>query len=137
MTDIEEARRIFSKDRYAMATTGIEIEEVAHRYAKCSLKLDNRHKNAVGLVMGGAIFTLADFVFAVATNFRQPVTITVSSQINFLDIPKGSILYGESMIMKDGRNTCFYEIIITDNLNTLVAVVTTVGKRLEPLNNKA
>ena len=84
MTELEEAKEFFIKDRYAMVTTGIEIEEVGERYAKCSLKLDDRHRNATGHIMGGVVFTLADFVFAVATNFKQPVTVTTVSQISYL-----------------------------------------------------
>lgn len=130
MTELEEAREFFIKDRYAMVTTGIEIEEVGERYAKCSLKLDERHMNATGHVMGGAIYTLADFVFAVATNFKQSVTVTTVSQISYLGAAKGDTLYGESKLLKDGKRTCFYEIHITDNLENAVAVVSTSGSHL-------
>lgn len=130
MTELEEAREFFIRDRFAMVTTGIEIEEVGERYAKCSLKLDDRHRNATGHVMGGAVFTLADFVFAVATNFKQPVTVTTVSQISYLGTAKGDILYGESRLLKDGRRNCFYQIYITDNLGTDVAVVSVSGVHL-------
>lgn len=130
MTELEEAREFFIKDRYAMVTTGIEIEEVGEHYAKCSLKLDERHMNATGHAMGGAIYTLADFVFAVATNFKQPVTVTAVSQISYLGAAKGDTLYGESKLLKDGKRTCFYEINITDNLGNAVAVVSTSGSHI-------
>ena len=80
--------------------------------------------------MGGAIFTLADFVFAVATNTRESVTVTTTSQISYLSAPKGKVLYGESRLLKDGRRNCFYEINITDELGTFVAVVSTTGVHL-------
>lgn len=131
MTELEQARAFFGNDRYAMATTGIEIDAVGKQYAKCSLKLDDRHKNATGHVMGGVLFTLADFVFAVASNFKQPVTVTVTSQISYLGTPKGDVLFGESKLLKDGRRTCFYEISITDNLGYAVALVTCSGLKLE------
>lgn len=130
MTELEEAREFFIKDRYAMVTTGIDIEEVGEHYAKCSLKLDERHMNATGHVMGGAIYTLADFVFAVATNFKQPVTVTTVSQISYLGAAKGDTLYGESRLLKDGKRTCFYEIHISDNLGNAVAVVSTSGNHI-------
>jgi acyl-CoA thioesterase len=130
LTELEEAKEFFIKDRYAMVTTGIEIEEVGERYAKCSLKLDDRHRNATGHIMGGVVFTLADFVFAVATNFKQPVTVTTVSQISYLGTAKGDILYGESRLLKDGRRNCFYQIYITDNLGTDVAVVSASGVHL-------
>lgn len=131
MTDLEKAKDFFIKDRYAMVTTGIDIVEVGERYAKCSLKIDERHINATGHVMGGAIFTLADFVFAVTTNFNQSTTVTTVSQISYLGTPKGDTLFGESVLLKDGRRNCFYEIRITDNLDNLVAVVSTSGVHLQ------
>ena len=130
MTDLEQAREFVLKDRYAMVTTGIEIDAVGERYARCSLKLDERHKNATGQVMGGALFTLADFVFAVATNFKQPVTVTTTSQISYLGVAKGDVLYGESRLLKDGKRVCFYEIVITDNLGNAVATVASSGVHL-------
>lgn len=132
MTDLEKAREFFSGDKYATEITGIVIDEVGEKYAKCSLKLNASHKNAVGNVMGGAIFTLADFVLAVATNFNQErITVTTVSQICYLGVAKGDTLYGESRLIKDGRTTCFYEIIITDNLGNNIAIVTTTGTHLK------
>ena len=132
MTDLERAREFFKNDRYASETTGIVIEEVSENYAKCSLKLDERHLNAVGNPMGGVMYTLADFVFAVSTNFgKDTVTVTAVSQICYLGAPKGKVLYGESRLLKDGRTTCFYEVDFTDDLGTKVAVVTTTGSHIQ------
>lgn len=129
---VEEARAFFIKDRYAMVTTGIEIEDVGEHYAKCSLKIDDRHKNAVGQVMGGVAYTLADFVFAVATNVSDETpTVTTVSQISYLGVAKGDTLIGESRMLKDGRRNCFYQIDITDNLGNAVAVVSTSGVHLQ------
>lgn len=130
MTELENARDFFSKDLYATDTTGIVIEEVGEKYAKCSLKLDKRHLNAIGHAMGGVMFTLADFTFAVSTNRNGQTTVTTSSTINYLSSPKGSILYGESKLLKDGKTTCFYEIKITDNLGNLIAVINTTGNHI-------
>lgn len=130
MLSLEEAKEFFIKDKFAMVTTGIEILEVGDHYAKCSFTVDERHENATGHVMGGAIYTLADFVFAVTTNTKEAVTVTAVSQISYLGTPKGKILYGESKLLKDGRRNCFYEITITDELGTLIAVVSTTGVHL-------
>lgn len=131
MTELEKAREFFIKDRFAMVTTGIEIDEVGEGFARCSLKIQDKHKNATGHVMGGAIFTLADFVLAVATNFNQCVTVTTVSNISYLGSPKGDVLFGESKIIKNGKRLCFYEVEITDNLGTKVATVTSTAMRLD------
>jgi len=128
--NLEEAKEFFKNDLYATNATGIEIVAVGERYSKCVLKLDERHKNAVGHVMGGVMFTLADFVFAVATNSPTSVTVTVTSQISYLSSPKGSLLYGESKLIKDGKRNCFYEIMISDDLGNNVAVVNVTGAHL-------
>ncbi len=130
MTDLEQAREFFGEDYYATKVTGIEIEEVGDHYARCSLELTRNHKNAYGGVMGGAIFTLADYTFAVASNFRQPQTVSVTSQINFIGRAKGSRLIAESRLIKDGRTTCLYGIDVADELGTKVAFVTISGMKL-------
>ncbi len=132
MSDLEKAREFFAGDLYATETTGIVIEDVAEGYAKCSLALDRRHKNAMGHTMGGAMFTLADFCFAVATNFgRDYFTVSTVGNICYLSSPKGNTLYGETRILKDGRSTCFYEIAISDDLGNAVATVTMSGTHLK------
>lgn len=131
MRDLEKTKEFFINDRYAMVTTGIEIEAVDENYARCSLTLDDRHKNATGQVMGGVMYTLADFVFAVSTNVsEEKPTVTVVSQITYLGVCKGKKLIGESKLLKDGRRNCFYQINITDELGNQVAVVNTNGVHL-------
>ena len=130
MTDLEEARKYFADDCYATCSTGCVIDEVGERYARCSLRLDGRHYNAVGQVMGGVAYTLADFAFAVATNFRQPKTVTLTSQITYLSPVKGTVLLAESRLIKDGKRNCFYEISVTDDLGTPVALVSVTGAHL-------
>ena len=85
---IEEVRALFAKDRYA-TDSGAYIEEIGEHYAKCSIRLDERHRNAVGAVMGGVYFTLADFTFAVATNWKKPEVVSLNSTVTYLAPAKG------------------------------------------------
>ena len=131
MTELEKAKQFFTADRYATEATGIEIIAVGDKYAKCRLVTGGIHQNAVGQVMGGVLFTLADFTFAVATNHAADTpTVTVSSTIQYLTVPRDSELLAESQLLRDGKRNCFYEINITDGQGTLVAVVNTTGAHL-------
>lgn len=130
MTNLEEAKKFFSADSYACEVTGIEILEVREHYAKCRLKIDRRHKNAVGQVMGGVAYTLADFVFAVATNDTDSMTVTSVSQISYLHTCRGEYLIGDCEMLKDGKRQCFYRIDIRDETGELIAVVNTNGTHL-------
>ena len=131
MTDLEKAKKFFAADLYATEVTGIEIVEAREKYARCSLVLEERHKNAVGHVMGGVLFTLADFVFGISANFGAAApTVTVSSNIHFLAAPRGRVIYGESKLLKDGKRSCFYEITVSDEDGSPVAIVTVNGMHL-------
>lgn len=88
---LDEVKKMFEKDRFA-TESGAVIEEVGDLYAKCSLKLEDWHKNALGAVMGGVSFTLADFAFAVAANWQSPGVVSLSSNIVFLGTARGKIL---------------------------------------------
>ena len=78
--------------------------------------------------MGGAIFTLADFAFAVAANRPDASpTVTVSTSISFVGAGKGESLIGEAKLLKDGKRTCFYEVEVRDEVGNLVAIASTVG----------
>lgn len=126
MSDLNNARAYFSGDRFA-TENGAVIEEIGEGYAICSLPLERRHTNALGNVMGGAVFMLADFAFAVASNFGKKTTVSSSSTITFLKAAKGSKLYARAEAVKEGRSSVYYEITVTDDLGTLVARVTASG----------
>ncbi len=127
---LQEAREYFANDKFATEATGIQIDEVSENYAKCSFKIEEKHKNAVNQVMGGAIFTLADFTFAVATNSFGNVTVTAVSQISYLGTAKGDTLIAETKLIKNGKRSCFFEVIINDNLGNPVAIVSSNGMHL-------
>ena len=76
MKPSEETVRLFEKDRFA-TDNGAVIEDVSDHYAKCVLKVEDRHRNAMGSVMGGVYFTLADFAFAVAANWQAIGTVSL------------------------------------------------------------
>ena len=69
---LEQIQKVFANDRFA-TDNGAVIEQVDEGYAKCWLEIQPHHLNAAGTVMGGAIFTLADFAFAVASNWNKPL----------------------------------------------------------------
>jgi acyl-CoA thioesterase len=123
---IESAREFFYKDKFAV-NTGITLDDLTDDKAICSLEITDDHKNAYGGVMGGVIFTLADFAFAVATNHENPNVVSLDSTINFLGIAKGKKIYAKAECVKDGRTTCVYVITITDEGGKEVARVTTTG----------
>ncbi|MBN2650766.1 MAG: PaaI family thioesterase [Spirochaetales bacterium] len=126
---LEQSREFFSKDLYATKSSGVVIDEVRPGYARCSMKITDNHHNAGGFVMGGAIFTLADFTFAVASNCDNPLTVSLSSTINFISPAQTPLLTAEASAVKDGRNICFYRVEVKDVSGKLIACVEACGYR--------
>lgn len=131
MDCLERAKEIFSGDKFATDVTGIEILEVGEHYAKCKLDVDRKHKNAVDMIMGGVIFTLGDFTFAVASNMGELTTITQTAQVNYLASSKGSEIFAEAHCIKDGRKTCYYEVDVKDDTDKLLAKIGINGFKIK------
>lgn len=126
MTDLEKVREQFAEDRFA-TENGMIVEEVGDHYSKCSVELTRRHLNAMGGVMGGVHYTLADFAFAVASNWQEMRTVGISSSITYVGPVKGRKLIAEAHLVKDGRSTCCYNVDIQDDLGNKIAVVQCLG----------
>ena len=130
MKTLEQVRENFSHDVYASGTTGIYIQFARPGHCVVSLKPDARHFNALGQVMGAVYNTMADFAFAVASNYEfdgHAGVVTLHSHIRFLNPMKGSVLMGAANVIRDGSRTCFYEAEITDDLGTKIASVSITG----------
>ena len=130
--ELEKIRKRFSEDLYAVEATGITITEAHDCHSVCELTLGRRHKNAMGGVMGGVVFTLCDYAFAVASNgLDKPYSMTISSTVSFLSQPKSERLIAEAVCIKDGGHTCFYRVNVTDGNGTAVAEAMFTGYKLK------
>ena len=124
---LKQMQERFARDRYASEGLEAVIEEAGDGFARCTMEILPRHCNALGIPMGGVLFTLADFAFAVSANQNGREVVTQTSQITFLTPARGRRLTAEARRKKDGRKTCFYEVTVKDELGTEVAFVTVSG----------
>ena len=123
---LEEVRKIFEGDRFA-TENGAVIEEIGDHRATCSLVITDSHRNAMGAVMGGTYFMLADFAFAVAANWENMGCVSLRSDISFLGTAKGKKLIAKAVCVKDGKRTAYYRVDVTDDLGNLTATMTATG----------
>ena len=124
---LKQLREKFVNDFYVSKGLEATIDEASYGYAKCSMDIQPHHCNALGIPMGGVLFTLADFAFAVASNQNGREVVTQASQITFLTPARGKHLTATARQTKDGRKTCFYQVTVTDELGTEAAFVTING----------
>lgn len=121
---LDEVRRIFAGDHFATEACACRVVEAAPGRAVCEFDIADIHRNAQGGVMGGAIFTLADFALAVACNLGENPTVSVSNSIEFMSAAKGERLIAVAEADKSGRSLGFYTVRIEDELGTAVAIMT-------------
>ena len=126
---LEEARAFFIKDRFATLNS-MTLEELTENGAVCAMEITERHQNAEGHLMDGAILALADFTFAAASNNAHRPTVAQPVSLNFLNASKGSRLVSVATCVKDGRTSCVYQVNITDDLGKHIAQATFTGFKL-------
>ena len=131
MPDLNELRARFAGDRFAAEAAGVTIDEAQPGRAVCSMPIRPIHLNANSVPMGGAVFTLADFAFAVAANgYSDRVTVTQQVSVSFLSAARGSTLVAEARCLKAGRTTCLYAGEVRDDLGAQVAYLTVTGYKV-------
>ncbi len=128
---VDRESELVNNEKFVNESLGAQIIAASKGYAKCSMKLETKHANSLGTPMGGVIFTLADYAFAVASNQNGKTVVTQASQITFLTPAVGTELFATANALREGGQTSFYYIIIEDELGTQVAFATINGYLIE------
>lgn len=126
---LDEIRAFFVHDRFPTTTCDPTVVEAGHGHAVVRMAITENHLNALDNLMGGVVFTLADFACAIASNVGQPPTVTASCAVDFMNVAKGSELIATCVVDKDGRSLCFATVWVRDDLGTSVARLSFVGSR--------
>ena len=118
--DTQTAREFFTNDRYA-SLTGVEIVEVRPGYCRASLAIEEKHMNAANVVQGGAIFTLADLAFAVASNSHGQMALAINVNISFLKSVSAGMLYAVATEVTEPARLGAYDVLVTSDEGEIVA----------------
>ncbi|MGW8194898.1 MAG: PaaI family thioesterase [Desulforhopalus sp.] len=116
----ETARTIFARDRYA-ALAGIEIVEAGEGYCKARMTIEDKHLNVANVVQGGAVFTLADLAFAVASNSRGQLALAINVNISFLNSASEGTLYATATEVTEPKRLGAYDVAVTDEQGQIIA----------------
>lgn len=120
----EDALKFFEDDHFAREN-GILITDISVGKATVEMKIEKRHLNASGNVMGGAIFSIADYACAAASCFGKDagMFVTADARISYLRSSRGTKLIGNAECIRKGRTISFYKVEIIDDLNEKIAEV--------------
>ena len=111
---------------------GIRLLEVDDGYARVEMYFTPDMENMFGMAHGGAIFSLMDAAFEVASNSHGTMAVALSMNINYLASPvAGAKLIAEAKEINKTRRTAAYGIRATDDREKLLATCQSLVYRLD------
>jgi acyl-CoA thioesterase len=121
--DMISLKEFFSQNDQFAKENNIILEEIKEGYAKTSMKIGKKHLNAANVVHGGAIFTLADFAFAIASNTYGTIALSINSSISFINGAKeGEKLYAVATEIEKNFKLGSYTVTVTNDDGKIIAI---------------
>ena len=128
---MDKARELLSKDAFAKHN-GIELVEIGSGTAKAVMTVGKEHFNGVGIVHGAAIFSLADFAFAAASNSHGVVAVAINANISFVKAATSGTLTAEAREQSINPKLATYLVDVTDDEGDRVATFQGMVYRKKP-----
>jgi acyl-CoA thioesterase len=96
----------------------IQIEQLAEGYAKIFMRVEKNHLNLYEVAHGGAIYSLADQAFALASNSHGVTAVGIQMNIHYhRPSTQGDILEAEARQIHFGKRIAVYQIDVTNREN--------------------
>lgn len=131
---MQQIKQFFATEDKFARHSGIELLDVTPGWAKTSMKIESYHLNGAGTVHGGAIFTLADFAFAVASNSHGSLAMGINTSVCFVKAATSGTLYAEAREQSLNHKLASYLVQVTDDNGGIVAIFQgMVYRKKEPI----
>ena len=119
---MEKVKELLSANDIFAKHNGIELLSISAGTATASMQIKPYHYNAAGTVHGGAIFTLADFAFAAASNSHGRIAMGISTSVNFVKAAVKGMLHAEALENSINQKLASYTVTVTDDDNSTIAI---------------
>ncbi len=113
-------KELIGNDRFA-AYCGIELTEVSEGSAVARMEIKSHHLNGVGIIQGGAIYTLADLALAAASNSHGTTAVGLTSNISYFKAETSGILTAKATEISLRRTVATYRVDVTNQNEELIA----------------
>lgn len=123
-TEIDRTKMlsVFENDLFAKLL-GLEIIELDAGFAKIKGTVTAQMLNAMGKTHGGAIFAMADFALAVASNSYGEPAVSTNVSINYMKASTaGDVIIATATEESRTRKTGLYRIEIRNSLGEKLAL---------------
>lgn len=119
--DMQTIRDFFNSTDAFAAHNGMTIVELREGYARAEMELQPFHLNGAHTVHGGALFTLADFAFAAASNSRGQLALSINSSISIHQGARTGRLVAEAHELSTSPKLASFAVEVRDAAGTLLA----------------
>jgi acyl-CoA thioesterase len=111
---------------------GLKLMDIQEGYAKVEMRFTDDMANMLGMAHGGAIFSLMDAAFEVASNSHGTMAVALNMNINYLASPaRGALIIAEASEINKTRRTATYDIRANDDSGKLLATCQALVYRLD------
>lgn len=130
----EAIRRRVAEEPYAKKM-GLKLVEVGEGYSLVEMKFTEDMENVFGMAHGGAIFSLIDEAFEVASNSHATVSVALSISVTYVSSPKkGETLRAEGKEVSRSNRVATYSIQVKTKGGDLRAICQAlVYRKRDPL----
>ena len=118
---MSDMQAFIDSDRFARHI-GVEILSWEPGTARARMDVGPHHLNSAGTVHGGALFSLADAVFAVASNSRGTLAMAINVSISYLKAHTSGRLFAEAQEIALSSRLATYLVTVTDEGGNRVAL---------------
>lgn len=101
---------------------GVKLTEIKPGTAKATMTVTENHLNAGGICQGGALFTLADLVFAALVNQGENMAFAINSTIYYhVSARLGDVLTAEGQFTSNHPKIPAARVQVKDQNGTVIA----------------
>lgn len=138
--DYEKLIAFHNRENPFTKEMGVHVIEIREGYAKLKLDVEKGHTNALGIVHGGCLFTVADSACGVAASSYEKKSVTVNACINYLSPAlRVKELIGEATVIKHGKRISVFQAEVKDESGNLLVrgefTYYDLGKNVKKIND--
>lgn len=119
--DMKTIQTFFNSADAFARHNGMVITELHEGYARAEMELQPLHLNGAQTVHGGALFTLADFAFAAASNTRGQLSLSINSSISIFRGAKEGKLIAEAREISNSPKLASFAVNVRHEQGELLA----------------
>lgn len=117
---IKKLEQILKNDRFANHND-IRLISIGKGEATAEMTVSEKHLNGVNIIQGGALFTLADYAFAAASNSHGRIAVATNASISFFKGISSGKLTAIAKELNSGKTLSSYTVDIHDEQGTKIA----------------